>query len=70
MDKMTSIGDAKLVVAPIAMAVLAVSDVKRVTKHLRVTQLDVPVVIGSKESHVQRQAPFPILFADGRLGEA
>jgi len=48
------IRDPKLVVAPIAMASLTVADVKRVFKHPRITKLNVPIVIGTKEPHIQR----------------
>jgi len=64
MDQVSSVRDSKLIVAPIAMAALAVGDVKRVSEHLGITPLNVPIVIGAKEAHIQGQLRFLPPFAE------
>jgi len=42
MEEVSSVREAKLIVAPIAMAALAVDDVERVSEHTGITQLMYP----------------------------
>ena len=64
MDQVSSVREAKLIVAPIAMAALAVGDVERASGHMGIAQLDVSIVIGTKEPHIHGQTSLLPPFAE------
>ena len=51
MDQGSSVREAKLIVAPIAMAAPAVGDVERLSEHTGIAQLNASIVIGTRAAH-------------------
>src|SRR5262249_40313359 len=69
MDQVSSVREAKLIVAPIAMAALAVDDVERESERTGITELNVSIVIDPKEPHIHGQTSLLAAVCRGSFGQ-